>query len=106
MPICTYLSNQEYDTFKSVTDKELNELFQEIRTIRPEFLLEEHNVATYKGFFKRNVIVNTFYTLYNDLGYGEVQIMNFENGTKVKSEIIYAYFYGILTGAKRNDSQN
>jgi len=101
MPICTYLSNQEYDMFKSVTDRELNNLFQEVRIIKPEFLLEEHNQATYKGLFKKTVLITTYYTLYNDLGNGEVQIMNFENGTKVKGEIIYAYFYGILAGAKK-----
>jgi hypothetical protein len=106
MPICTYLSNQEYDMFKLVTDKELNELFQEIRIIRPEFLLEEHNIAIYTRYFFRKVSTETYYTLYNDLGSGEVQIINFESGTKVKSEIIYAYFYGILAGAKKNDSKN
>jgi len=100
MPICTYLSNQEYEMFKSVTDKELNELFQEIRIKHPEFLLEEHNVATYTGLFKKKVTIETYYTIYNDFNIGEVQIINFENGTKVKSDIVYAYFYGILVGDK------
>jgi len=96
MPICTYLSNQEYEEFKTVTDKELNELFQEIRVLYPDLLLAEHRFPKKIGLLKRRTIINTYYTLYYDLGWGEVQIINFTNGTSNKAEIIYAYFYGLL----------
>jgi hypothetical protein len=97
MPICTYLSNQEYEMFKSITDKELNELLQEIRIKYPDILLEEYFIPKRTGLFKNKIKIETYYTLYNDLGYGEVQIINFENGTRNRSEIIYAYFYGLLS---------
>jgi len=99
MPATTYLSDNEYSMFKQVPDKDLNELFQEIRIKCPEFLLEEHKEIINKLFKKS--ICKTTYTLYADLGYGEVQVMNFSSGTRNNKALIEAFFYGILAGRKR-----
>lgn len=104
MPITTYLSQSECELYKSVGDKDLNELFQEIRNLDDRFLLHERTMQTKRWFRKPKI--NVLYTLYIETSHGEVQIMNFARewkwsiNTSVPAPYIYAYFYGFLGGMK------
>lgn len=104
MPITTYLTENERETWKSVHDKDLNDLFQEVRSkVSSRYLIEMHIHSKRKNWFSK---MKTFYsyTLYIDLG-GEAQIMNLPQdtlkssiGTMYSKETIMTYFYGVMNG--------
>jgi len=106
----TFLYDHELRDFTSVQDKELNELFQEVREkFDNKYLIHERVFTTKKWF--RKPISKTVYTLYNLLNkMGEVQVINFASDeTKnsrnsmnyyVPKSYIMTYFYGVLTGIK------
>lgn len=106
----SYYYENELEAAKQVSDKDLNELLQEVREISPNLYLQEHK-RTIKKWFKKPQ-EQTSYTLLNHVGGLECQIINFAqehdwsiNGTVAKS-YIYTYFYGFLGGYKRiNDKK-
>lgn len=97
---------RDFTSFTSVQDKELNELFQEVRSkFDNKYLINERVFTTKKWF--RKPISKTVYTLYNLLNKaGEVQVINFASDSPnsmnyyVPKSYIMTYFYGILTGMK------
>ena len=95
MPCVTYLSDSQIKSYSSVTDTELNELFQEVRKIDDNWLVEER-IETI-GFFKKRTTIN--YHLYYNLG-GEVQVIFLASGLQDNGnkDIIMLYFYGFLNG--------
>jgi hypothetical protein len=104
MPITTFLNDLEKKTFVAVSDKELNELFQEVRKIDNRFLLQER-VVVYRRFL-RKPIISTVYTLYFDYlapkSNWDIQIISLgENdifGSGSNKNLVCAYFYGFLSG--------
>ena len=74
MPATTYLNDHERERFSSVKNEELNELFQEIRELFPNYYLNEVRSVT-KRFLRKPKETIT-YTLYIDFG-GEAQIFSF-----------------------------
>jgi len=103
----TFLYDHELRDFTSVQDKELNELFQEVREkFDNKYLIHERVFTTKKWL--RKPISKTVYTLYNLLNKaGEVQVINFASDDSqysmnyyVPKSYIMTYFYGVLTGIK------
>jgi hypothetical protein len=98
MPCFTYLTDYEIALYSKVEDKELNELYQEIRKIDKDWLLSESKETI--GFFQKKEI--TIYRLYYNFG-NEVQAINFnsELGYTENKNMIMNYFYGYLNGYKK-----
>lgn len=107
--ITTYLHPHEFKSYSSVKDKDLNELFQEVRSkFGDNYFLQEIEVTKERLF--RVPITTTYYCLYarrrgNIPNDSEVQIINFARdheysiSTDVPKSYIMTYFYGMLTGA-------
>lgn len=102
--ITTWLSDAEIKAYSSVTDKELNDLFQEIRQkSRNKFLLQEVLWSDRPPFWQTARAPITYYSLYALNGM-EAQVINFaldhewSINTSVRKSHIMAFFYGILAG--------
>lgn len=102
----TYYNDYELEKFKSVTNKELNELLQEVRKIDDRYYLQENLHITKKLF--RKPVECLYYTLifkYNGI---ECQIVNFAQDNKysinmgVTASYIFTYFFGLLTGLNKH----
>jgi len=101
----SYYNENELEAAKKVSDKELNELLQEVREVDSRYYLQERNVTTKKWL--RKPITRTLYTLLYNVGGMECQIINFcqdhewsINGTVTKS-YIHTLLCGFLNGFKR-----
>jgi len=109
MACCTYLRDDEFEKFKSVSDPDLNELFQEVRnTVDDRYFLEEREYQIKKRF--RKPIKRIGYSLYSRLGNScEVQEINFPGGSSsinmfVDASYIMTFFYGLINGRRiKND---
>ena len=100
----SYYNDNELEKAKTVTDKELNELLQEVRAKDDNYYLQERKITTKKWFKKP--VEKTYYTLLFRIYSCECQIINFcqdheysINGTVTKS-YIYTLFCGFLNGYK------
>lgn len=109
MPITTFLNNNDKIKFTSVTDKELNNLFQEVRKIDNRYLLQEKIFIKKKLFTK--LIIEKNYTLYFDYLYPDsnrdIQIVNLNDdifGIDNTKNNIMNYFYGFLAGYERRSA--
>lgn len=103
MPAFTYLSDYQIKLYSKVEDKELNELFQEIRMIDKNWLLSESKEQI--GFFKNKEII--VYRLYYNFGY-DVQcvMLNLNLEYYGNKNAIMDYFYGYLNGYKKGKSND
>lgn len=102
--MCSYYDERELEKAKTVSDKELNELLQEVRNRDDRYYLQEEK-HTIKKWFKDPVEI-VRYTLLLNLGGSECQIINFcqdhewsINGSVSKS-YIHTLFCGYLNGYK------
>lgn len=100
----SYFNDSELEKAKEVSDKELNELFQEVRQKDSKFYLLERKITTKKWFKKP--IEKIYYILLYHTYSCECQIINFcqdhegsINGMVSKS-YIYTMFCGFLNGYK------
>lgn len=103
MAICTYLNEWEFKNFTTVKDNDMNELFQEIRSIfKDQYYIQEHEYFVKRWFKKPKV--RTVYTLYKMLSMPEVQVVNFfiegksTINTNPSKALIMATFYGLING--------
>jgi hypothetical protein len=106
--MCTYLSSWEAEKFTTVSNPELNKLFQEVRDAFPgKFLLRELMIQRRRGFFTSWFVSakeETMYELYGVLSLPEVQVINFcrdwewSINSVVPKSYIMTYFYGLLVG--------
>lgn len=103
MAMCTYLNDLEFVKFSEVEDKELNEIFQEVRVkFSNEYFIQEH-LFIEKRWMKKP-IEKRFYTLYKLLITPEVQVINFHSdgpssiNTGVTKSLLMATFFGLLNG--------
>lgn len=110
MAITTWLSESEVNIYKTVTNKALNEVFQEVRALDDRYYLEEKTIETKR--FLRSPKKRILYTMFVWLCNEEFQIINFCMDTKwsintmVPASYIYAYFYGFLGGIKSQKLAN
>lgn len=102
----SYYNESELEAAKKVSDKELNELLQEIREKDDRYYLIERKFTIKNGWFKKHT-EKIGYTLLFNTHSCECQIVNFcqdhelsINGTVSKS-YIYTLFCGWLNGYKR-----
>lgn len=104
MAITTWIFESEVNRYKSVSDKELNDLFQEVRSLDDRYYLSEREIEVKRLFRKPKKDI--LYTMYVRLFEEDFQVMNFCRDTKwsintmVPASYIYAYFYGFLGGLK------
>lgn len=102
MPITTYLSNAERESWNFVDDKDINEIFQDVRKIDNRWLIETRPFVV-KKFFKTKTVV--LYSLYYDFVH-EAQIINFPPessescsiNTIIGKSSIMSYLLGLLAG--------
>jgi hypothetical protein len=105
--ISTYISDWEIPHLTKVEDKELNDLFQEVRAIDDRFLIQTTQYDNRTWFdklmsdYKKTGVV---YTLYNHTN-RDTQVVNFPPltgswsiNTSVHKAQIMAFFYGFLSG--------
>ena len=103
MPACTYLTDEEVKRYSSVSDKELDELLQELRAVDDSWAIQE-TTAIKKGFWKNTEVKH--YTLYYKVQHPEWQVINLAtpNGGSVfhyelnSREFIMNYIMGVLNG--------
>jgi hypothetical protein len=113
MGIYTYMNPNEVEAYATVTDKELNELFQEVRKkFNGTYLLQERITPQKRMFFSswfKQLPDTKSYQLYSyDGGKGtvEVRCINFAQehdwsiNTEVSKSYILTYFYGLLAGKR------
>lgn len=121
--ICTYLTAGERETMSTVHDKELNELFQNVRKVTGDNFWIQERTLTKRNLFGRIKNVVTLYILYASTLHNrtgdiiEVHIINFppENiysgsiNTCVSKAFTMTYLFGTLNGlhvAKHDNTQN
>ena len=101
--IATYLQEYEKKNYTSIDDKELNEIFQEVREKFPDKFYVQKTDVVYKRFFKKRVKV--LYSIYYNVKDPEFQCINFYGGdnsicTNVDGSVLYAFFMGLLNSSK------
>jgi len=106
--MCSYYNSNELERAKTVKDKELNELLQDVRAKDDRYYLQERTWMVKRGWFKKPV-KKTGYSLLFNVGGIECQIINFYqdhqwsiNGTVSKS-YIHTLFCGWLNGFKEGE---
>lgn len=99
MPITTYLNEFEKMSYLACSDKDLNELLQEVNSKiggEGKYLIRERFFLTGRLWWKK---VTKKYTLFYDYKSVDTQIINFAgDGTSPKKETIENYFIGLLNG--------
>ena len=106
----SYYNESELEAAKKVSDKELNELLQEIREKDDRYYLIERKFTIKNGWFKKPTEKIGYTLLFNAYSC-ECQIVNFcqdhewsINGTVSKS-YIHTLFCGWLNGYKRGQEK-
>lgn len=101
--ICTYLTESEFERWTKVSDKELDEIFQEVRTIfGNNYFISERKYTTKRWF--RKPVEKTLYSLYVITHKPEVQEINFcqeweySINTSVPRSYMITYLLGMLAG--------
>lgn len=103
MSIHTFFHEHEIKKWDHVSDKELDKLYQEVRTLSNNRVLLQEKEIVVKRFLQKPVIKKV-YTLYNYIGSMDAQVINFAQdhkwsiNTSVTASYIYAYFYGYFNG--------
>jgi hypothetical protein len=105
--MCTYYNEHEVERHLTVSDKDIDELLQEVNKKRPEgrkFFIRQSDYCKRK-FLKKPEII-TLYSLYAQLGGGEAQCINFcqehewSINTNVRKSYIITFLLGFLAGNK------
>ena len=114
MGVYSYYNEQELESYKSVKDKDLNELFQDVRnTISSKFYIQEREHEIKRPFKKTKQF--TSYSLLYQVSHGECQIINFGNSdggsglnTNSSKGLLSSLLMGMLNGyefRKREESK-
>jgi len=96
MALTTYMNIGELENYSKIEDKNLDELFQEVRAIFPQYYVQEYLFTISSGFWKTEKVRR--YTVYNDLGC-EAQILMLP-GQYITASGLIAFFLGLINGAK------
>lgn len=95
MAITTWLTEQEQKAWTRVSDRDINELYQEVRVIKPTIFLHEVPFRT-GNIFNRKWI--TLYSVYHMLDKTEAQVINFYGlGGPYSKTATMAFLVGCLT---------
>lgn len=108
--IATWINDEEKKAFSQVDDKELNELFQEVRKEFDKFLIQttRYDHRTWWDKLTGNYMkTGKVYTLYVMLNNFDAQVVNFPQShkwsinTSVDKSYIMTFFFGLLNGKQQ-----
>lgn len=94
----TWVSKQELERYSVLSNKDLNECFQEVRELMPHVYISER-ITESKSFFGKKT-VNTTYSIYHLVGdkvteHSEVRCLNLNCTT---APHVFNYLCGLLNG--------
>lgn len=109
MGMYTYLSTSDFKNYSKVSDKDTDEIFQDVRKLMPDVYIAEHHNITERLF--RKDLVHISYSVYHRIDKGEitgteeVQQLNLHFLTKTQLDnYLYGLFNGYKQGAKQKQS--
>ena len=95
MAITTWISLDERKQLVKVSDKDVNELYQEVRSIKPTIYLQESPYRVGNIFNRKWIHV---YTIYHTLDDIDAQVINlFGLGGPYSKEVVMGFLIGCLT---------
>jgi hypothetical protein len=106
--IGTWISDYEIPNLSKVDDKELNDLFQEVRKEFDNKILIQETISYTRNFFGKKTSF-TMYTVYYLHSNMDAQIVNFPQdrdwsiNTMVPKSYVMTYFLGLLSGKNINE---
>lgn len=103
MGLYTWLSEAEQRKYSTVSNKEVNDLLQEVRTLDDGVFLDEKKIHVDTKLFSRRKVYKTLYTMY----------VREEVGTQVRCmaissarDAIINYLYGFINGYNKKAREN
>lgn len=93
MGMYTWLSEDEFEKYKKVSNIELNKLFQEVRELMPDVFISERTTFTKRLF--RSVKITTSYSLYQISKKPEVRCLNLNLSNEM---YVFNYLCGLING--------
>jgi hypothetical protein len=104
MGMYTWLSEGQFEEYSKVSDQELNEILQEVRSLMPNVYVQESQVSTCKGMFYP-VVKKTVYSVYSRTitGQEEVRVLNIKTTDK---DYVANYLFGLLNGYRAAAADN
>ena len=100
MAAYTWFSKDELERMSKVSDKELNEVFQEVREVMPNIYISER-VSTYKPFLRKEISKTTYsiYHLTADiLSDKECLEVRYLALNTTSEPLVFNYLCGLLNG--------
>jgi hypothetical protein len=102
MGMYTWLNKNDIENYSKVSDKVLNEVFQDVRELMPTIYISER-IHERKPFLGKKV-VNTTYSIYHLVDkviteYSEVRCMNLNLSN---NDLVFNYLCGLINGYHRN----
>jgi len=93
MGMYTWLSESEFESYSKLSNKELNEVFQEVRELMPDVFISER-IEVEKRWFSEDK-VTTYYNIYTISKRPEVRCLNLNTSTPSH---VFNYLCGLLNG--------
>lgn len=105
MGMYTWLYREEMEAYSSVSDKELDKVFQEVRGVISGVFISERTVSTGKFFWNKRE--ETFYNIYHltDSGIFEISEVRCLNLYLYNKDLVYNYLCGLYNGYHANLTQ-
>jgi len=103
MGMYTWLDECQQQAYSKVSDKELNELFQEVREVMPHVFISENIYVRKPLFGKKETIVN--YSVYHlsDKQLTSFSEFRFMNLNFSSNALLFNYLCGLLNGYRYNE---
>lgn len=110
MGIYIFITEEETRRLKSVSDKELNDVFQEALAFNDTILIEENTRLVHEGWISRKRVTKTTYTVYHESRShdGSAYQARYQTCGSGDASIVFAYLFGIINGglAVRKEATN
>ena len=95
----TWLTEQDFENYSKLQDKELDEIFQEARTLMPNVYVGEF-VKEIRTLFPRKIKHETTYQIYtrcigDDDNNSEVHVLNLNASNR---DYVANYLFGLING--------
>lgn len=105
MPLCTYYNDVE--NFKKVSDPDINDLLQEVRSIDDRYYIREHEYVENRVWFLKPKTIKYYSVLYHihSTEYQELNLCNDGFDVYPNSSIVAAYLIGFLNGNRKSVKQ-
>ena len=105
MGIYMFVSDEDRITKRKVSDKVVNEEFQEALKFDPSLMIEEYirSKRVMSGWFKTKIIDNTRYSIYHESPSfdGSAYQARLQTSGSGDKRIVIAYLHGLINGASR-----